>query len=110
MRVLKLFAATFFMTSLAPVIADDQEEMTVWQIDYSGKPPYQRKAEKVKVADMARFETQDTELVKVTDFSGKPPFKRNVEKLRVVDLAQFETAEEKKFVPAPRRMKHAHHR
>ena len=106
MKAGKIFAAILGLSFLAPAVAEDQQMTTVWTTDFSGKPPFQRKMETVRVADLAQFEEKDTELVNTTDFSGKPPFKRNREMLRVVDLAQFEVVEtENKFVPTPRRMK-----
>ena len=106
MKAGKIFAAILGLSYLAPAVAEQQEMATVWTTDFSGKPPFQRKMEKVRVADLAQFEREETELVNTTDFSGKPPYKRNREVLRVVDLAQFEVVEaENRFVPTPRRMK-----
>ena len=110
MKIAKLLAAGIAISAINTASAGDQNTTTVWTVDYSGKPPYQRKAETLPTADIAMFETQQTTEVVTTDFSGKPPYKRNREIVRVVDLAQFEAVEEKKFVPTPRRAKYAHHR
>jgi hypothetical protein len=73
--------------------AAEQETVTVWKVDYSGRPPYDRERVEVPVADIASFETApavETERVWHTDFSGRPPFKRGYADLPVIDAAQFE--------------------
>lgn len=82
----------------------NNDQVTVWTTDYSGKPPFQRQQETLDRTDLARFET-NTQVVHSTDFSGKPPFARNVSVLRIVDANRLEIVEENRFVPAPRRFK-----
>lgn len=86
--------ALFAMPAAADVSAvAEQETVTVWKVDYSGRPPYDRQLVEVPVADIASFEAasvMQTERVWHTDFSGRPPFKRGYVDLPVIDAAQFE--------------------
>jgi hypothetical protein len=71
----------------------EQETVTIWKVDYSGRPPFDRELIEVPVADVASFEaasTVETERVWHTDFTGRPPFKRGYVDLPVIDTAQFE--------------------
>ncbi len=81
------------------------ETVRVWDVDYSGKPPYARVARDLPVADVARMEAEAGEMVQVrtVDFAGRPPFNRNVETLRVVDAAQLETEAAERTVPGFRK-------
>lgn len=106
MKIAKTFLAGITMIFLMPVMADSQDMTGVWVVDYSGKPPFERKLQTVPTVDLARFESQQAVVVNTTDFRGKPPFARNKETVRVVDVARFETTEQKKHVPLPRRMKY----
>ncbi len=80
---------------VAPALADvsGQDTAKVWQVDMSGRPPYQRTLVDVPVIDAAAMEIDaavETELVRTTDFRGKPPFRRSLEALPVIDAASLE--------------------
>ncbi|MFK7863852.1 MAG: hypothetical protein AB8B95_06440 [Pseudohongiellaceae bacterium] len=77
--------------------------------DFSGKPPFKRKVERLEAVDVAQLEVTESELegewvtVRTTDFRGKPPFKRRTEKLFVTDAAQLELLNEEQSKKKKRR-------
>lgn len=96
-----MFRATVFaglaaaMTS-SPAAAETiaGETVTVWEIDYSGRPPFERRQVEVPVADAASLEStnilQETVRAWVVDYSGRPPFRRSLQEVPVVDAASLE--------------------
>ena len=80
----------------APALAEHSTKTTVkvWEVDMSGRPPYQRTLVDMPVIDTASMEIDtaniETERVWTTDFSGKPPFKRSMQELPVIDAASLE--------------------
>ena len=68
--------------------------VTVWTVDYSGRPPYSRSRETLSVSDVARLEQAEVTEVRTVDYSGRPPFRRNVETLRIIDAARLEVVED----------------
>ena len=79
----------------SPVFAENSGKATakVWEVDMSGRPPFQRTLVEAPVIDAASMEIDgnvETELVWTTDFSGAPPFKRTLEELPVIDAASLE--------------------
>lgn len=83
------------------------ETITVWEIDYSGRPPFERRQVEVPVADAASLESstrmRETVTMRVVDYSGRPPFRRSVEEVPVVDAASLEeqATTDRKTVPRP---------
>ncbi len=79
-----------------PALAEQSTETTakVWQVDMSGRPPYQRTLVEMPVIDTASMEVDvssvETERVWTTDFSGPPPFKRSMQEMPVIDAASLE--------------------
>ncbi len=78
-----------------PALAEHSDKATakVWEVDMSGRPPYQRTLIDAPVIDTASMEINsnvETELVWTTDFTGAPPFKRTREALPVIDAASLE--------------------
>lgn len=72
----------------------DSQTLRVWQVDYSGRPPFKRSLVEVPVVDAARLESLgvvETRRLRTTDFSGRPPFKRRYQEVRVLDAASLET-------------------
>lgn len=74
--------------------ASQPETVSVWHVDYSGRPPFKRARVELPAADVARMEVTDTagKTVRVwtTDFSGRPPFRRGYADLPVIDTARME--------------------
>ncbi len=86
---------------------------TVWKVDFSGRPPFDRQLVEVPVADAASFETVlDVEMQRVwhTDFSGRPPFKRGYADIPVIDAAQLELVEASQEGVRPRPFAKPRHR
>ena len=84
----------------------EQETVTVWQVDTSGRPPFQRTRAEVPVADVAAAEVVETERVWTTDFSGRPPFQRGYQDLPVIDAASMEPEFDTRSAPAKPRPFH----
>ena len=85
-----------------------QETVTVWEIDTSGRPPFERRRVEVPVADAASLEAagsaQETVTAWAVDYSGRPPFRRSMEEVPVIDAASLEvenTADRPRPIPAP---------
>lgn len=94
-RSVGISAALFASMLAAPAISEvsQQETAKVWQVDMSGRPPYQRTLVDAPVIDAAAMEIDanaETQLVWTTDYSGKPPFRRSLEELPVIDAASLE--------------------
>ncbi len=80
----------------APEGAANENLVTVRSVDFSGKPPFKRRTERLPAHDVAALEmTEATQVtVRNTDFRGRPPFRRNVEHLTlVVETASLEIGE-----------------
>lgn len=83
---------------------DSAGYVTVRTVDFSGKPPFARRTERLPVAEVARLEAESTPIaiddpaagelvtVRTTDFSGKPPYTRRTETLPVAEVARLEAA------------------
>lgn len=100
-----LFSAQGFSADTA------QETVTVWQVDTSGHPPFQRTRVEVPVTDVAEAEVVETERVWTTDFRGRPPFQRGYRDLPVVDAASMEpqfSSGDKAIKPRPFHKKRHH--
>jgi hypothetical protein len=109
-----MFRATAFVGFAAamasfPTAAETtaRETMTVWEIDHSGRPPFERRRVEVPVADVASLESaggvQETVRAWVVDYSGRPPFRRSMEEVPVIDAAslEVENAADRQQIPAP---------
>ncbi|MEM1112296.1 MAG: hypothetical protein AAGI11_10345 [Pseudomonadota bacterium] len=62
-----------------PSVAESskQETAKVWEVDTTGRPPYQRQLVEVPVIDVASMETVTASRnAKTTDYTGRPPFRR----------------------------------
>ena len=79
----------------APGDTTDADLVTVTTVDYSGRPPFNRKVERLPAQDVAALELEEAgkAVVRTTNFKGRPPFRRNHEYLTVVDVASLEAAE-----------------
>ena len=68
--------------------------VSVWSVDRTGAPPFNRSLVLVPAADIARLELEDgvveTTQVRVVDFRGKPPFRRTIKEVPVIDAARLE--------------------
>lgn len=101
MKPFVLIAAAVLTMSLcltanaAPEGAADENLVTVRSVDFSGKPPFKRRTERLPAHDAAALEmTEATQVtVRNTDFRGRPPFRRNVEHLTLVEIASLEIGE-----------------
>jgi hypothetical protein len=88
-----------------------QETITVWEVDTSGRPPFERRRVEVPVADTASAETvTETVTVWTADYSGRPPFRRSYQSVPVVDAASFEAGAETIQPVAPRPFHKTRHR
>ena len=111
-----LFTGAALSLTASPGFAEvgDQETVRIWQIDTSGRPPFERRRVEVPVADLARFEqVQVTETVtrRVADFRGRPPFRRSVQEVPLIDAASLETGlTDKAHSPTPRPFHKLRHR
>ena len=105
--MLRLVLSSVVLSSLLlqPALADTeasngQEMVSVWKVDFSGRPPFKRELVEVPVADIAALEASnkviDTEVVWTVDFKGKPPFRRKMKEVPVIDAAslEFESADD----------------
>lgn len=102
---MKKTLGTAILALFATAAQAETSLVQVWEVDYSGKPPYSRSLQTLPMADVARMETESSEMVEVrtVDFSGRPPFNRGVETLRVVDAAQLEAETGERSVPGFRK-------
>jgi hypothetical protein len=80
----------------------------VWIVDYSGRPPFKRRA--VTAAEFARFEEAKRseapkvgERVRVVNYQGRPPFRRQLVEIDENDVAEFARFEETKPASTERR-------
>ena len=93
-------AGVMFSCSSVSIAADpdEQELVSVWVTDFSGKPPFKRELKQLPAADIAALEIDleevETERVWSADFSGRPPFKRRFRDLPVIDASSLEVLEE----------------
>lgn len=102
------FAAALIGTCLSTAVAADDATPasaaaeTVWVTDFSGRPPFARRA--VSAAEFARFEeTKETkrsvlpavgERLHVVDARGRPPFRRQIVDIDASNVAEFARFEE----------------
>lgn len=101
----------------APALAEVSQEATikVWEVDMSGRPPYQRKLVEVPAIDAASMETNapvETVMVRTVDFRGAPPFRRTTREVPVIDAASLEAdiqSEVQRAVKAKPFFKPRHH-
>ena len=89
---MKLIAPAILAATVATTAHAD---VTIWDTDFKGRPPFERNKQTMPVTEAARFETAKATEVRTVDFSGRPPFQRSVEKLVVVDSARFEVDEDR---------------
>jgi hypothetical protein len=80
----------------------------LWIVDYSGKPPFERRA--VTAAEFARFEEAKRvdapkigERLRVANYQGRPPFRRQLVEIDANDVAEFARFEETKPASDERR-------
>lgn len=80
----------------------------VWVTDFSGRPPFKRRA--VSAAEFARFEETRSatlpvvgERLRVVDTRGRPPFRRQVVVIDADNVAEFARFEEEKPATKERR-------
>ncbi len=98
--IVSAIAGIMFSCSSAGIAADpdEQESVSLWVTDFSGKPPFKRGLKRLPAADIAALEIDlkevETECVWSADFSGRPPFKRRFRNLPVIDAASLEILEE----------------
>ena len=96
--IISLVIAVAFalLTSAAPASAADSS--TVRVVDFTGAPPFKRRAvSQETAADFARFEAAAPtvgERRRVVDFRGAPPHRRSVEVVTEADVAEFARFEE----------------
>lgn len=102
---MKKYLGTAILAIFATAAQAEQSLVRVWDVDYTGKPPYTRSVQELPMADVARMEMAESATVEVrtVDFSGRPPFNRGVETLRVVDAAQLEAETGEKSRPGFRK-------
>ena len=97
--MLRAMVTAGLLASLAAIPATAETNggptVTVWEVDTSGRPPFERRRVEVPVADAASMEmnTASVETVRVwsADYSGRPPFRRSYQDVPVVDAASVET-------------------
>ena len=86
--------------------------VSVWSVDRTGAPPFNRSLVLVPAADIARLELEDgvveTTQVRVVDFRGKPPFRRTIKEVPVIDAArlELESIEPRAATPRPFMKRH----
>lgn len=88
MKTLAIFSA--LVVSLGAEAEYSKSTTEGWEVNYSGKPPYQRTLQEVGVgqSDAAKTQVETT-----ANFSGKPPFARNAKRQKIVDVAALKKAE-----------------
>lgn len=111
-------SAALGLLMTAPGFASDDEDgvRRAVVVDYSGRPPYDRRVEQVSTdapAEFSRFEEDRAadlpkvgEMIMVVDTQGRPPFRRKVVEIdesNVTDFARFEEVD-KPSEQATRRM------
>lgn len=92
-----LLLSNLVVAADTPCVSDCVLKVTT---DFSGRPPFKRRVEKLSAVDVAQLELVQADIsagkeivVRTTDFRGRPPFKRRTKKLVVVDIAQAEILE-----------------
>ena len=85
---------------VASALADSKGEkpiemVKVWEVDFSGRPPFKRRLIELPAAEVAALAAArqiiETKRVWTVDYSGRPPFKRRYENVPVIDATNFET-------------------
>lgn len=78
----------------AEQIDSNKQTLRVWQVDYSGKPPFKRSLVAAPTIDVARLESLgvvETRRLRTVDFSSRPPFRRRYQDVPILDAASLET-------------------
>lgn len=107
-----VFAAALTATCMATAAAADDSARKavekVWVTDFSGKPPFARRA--VAAAEFARFEESKAavlpavgERLHVVHAQGHPPFRRQIVDVDANNAAEFARFEETKRASGERR-------
>lgn len=107
------FTAALIGTCLSTAVAADDAapnrgDEKVWVTDFSGRPPFARRA--VSAAEFARFEERKPsvlpavgERLHVVDTKGRPPFRRQIVDIDTSNAAEFARFEETKPTSGERR-------
>lgn len=97
-----LLAAAPLAGQGTPVDEPTAPTVVVRTVDFRGKPPFERRQERLPVTEAARLEREPATIaptselvpVRTVDFRGKPPYRRRTEYVPVIDAARLEPTAE----------------